>query len=73
MKNKIIWLSSAFLLAVLTLFVWFYPKSDFSESERRVLAPMPELSAESISPELLPAALRNMQQMLFRSVMHSEA
>ncbi len=48
MKNKITWISSALLLTVLTLFVWFYPKSDFSESERRVLAPMPELSAESI-------------------------
>lgn len=48
MKNKITWISSALLLAVLTLLVWFYPKTDFSESERRVLAPMPELSAESI-------------------------
>lgn len=48
MKNKITWISSALLFAVLTLFVWFYPKSDFSESERRVLAPMPEISAESI-------------------------
>ncbi len=48
MKNKIISLSSAILLTALTLFVWFYPKSDFSESERRVLAPLPEVSAESI-------------------------
>lgn len=48
MKNKITWISSALLFSVLTLFVWFYPKSDFSESERRVLAPMPDLSAESI-------------------------
>ncbi len=48
MKNKITWISSALLLTILTLFVWFYPKNDFSESERRVLAPMPALSAESI-------------------------
>lgn len=48
MKHKLTCLLAGVTLAALTALVWFLPKSEFSESERRALASFPEASVENI-------------------------
>ena len=48
MKNKLTAILFLATIAVFSLFAWLFPKSDYSDSERRVLASAPEVSAENI-------------------------
>ncbi len=48
MKDKITCISFFAVIFAFSLLCFFLPKSDFSESERRVLARFPEVSTESI-------------------------
>jgi len=47
-KNKVLCLFMAGLLLFMSLWAWLGEKESFSESERRQLAQLPELSAESV-------------------------
>ena len=44
-RNIAVTVIMAALLAVLSIWCWLKPADDFSDSERRVLAQFPELSA----------------------------
>ena len=47
-KNKVTVLLMAGILLAVSLWCWLKPAADFSESERRVLAQMPEFSKETV-------------------------
>lgn len=48
-KNKIMVFGMAAILGIISLFCWFKPHTDYSDSERRVLAKFPSLTLDTVT------------------------